>query len=417
MKMKTLGKLAAAMILTYAITDASDDNISKELASNIDKNVKVVNTYASMGNALTAYFLNSFTGVKKEIEKKELEIKKPTPKPLTTLKDYLKEDFLKFTRQRYENLIQKPENKETLEQITNKKIPILMFHKVGYQGDRYSVTPNDFKEILENLHENNYYALSFEEFVNNDLSNVPIGKRPYLITFDDAHPTQFQFIKGTNIPTKDCAVGVMEEFFKENKNAGKGAVFYQSAYGVDKEFIYIFGDMKTAKEKQDYLLNKGYDIGSHTTTHTNLAKANYKKVLEEINTIDAILEKETTSEYLEETKKQNKRSLALPYGGRTNKKRISKDERIDDFLEDNYDTILNATGGRTYLAKTKNFDPYSINRIEANPNEVRHIIRNNKEQFVQTKDTKEFFEKVYNFNPAISIDANEIEIKALANKF
>ncbi|MCF7866347.1 hypothetical protein K9L67_01865 [Candidatus Woesearchaeota archaeon] len=386
-------------------------NIKLDLARAIQKISSKLNMSSISKGLILMYSLNSlsFGPTQNQIEEKIAKEKKERIENTKTLEEYLgvKEYNEYISIERFNKIINEPKNINIKHEINTKKMPVFMFHRTGYSGQRYELSPIELKTIFSNLYNNNYYAITFKEYVTGNLRNVPIGKKPYLITFDDAHKSQFKYIKGTKIIDPNSAIAIMDSFFKTHENSGKGAVFFQSAYGIHKEFLYFFGDEETAKEKHDYLIDNGYWIASHTTTHVDLRKISLKKTKEEILTIDALLEKETTINYEKTAENFGMRSLARPYGA------VEKNKKIEEFLNKKYDMIMNAIGGRDYLPKSENFDRYHIKRIEADLGTIMKTIKNSSEQFIQTKETKEFFEKVYNYNPKIDIRIENMAYKPI----
>jgi len=79
------------------------------------------------------------------------------------------------------------------------QVMILEYHLIGYPEARWQRTPENFQKDLERLYKDNYYLVSLRDFVNNKM-NVPLGKTPFILTFDDGTVGQFRYIKkGSNV--------------------------------------------------------------------------------------------------------------------------------------------------------------------------------------------------------------------------
>lgn len=180
------------------------------------------------------------------------------------------------------------------------KIMILMYHDIGKTEGEWSRTPENFRKDLETLYNKGYRAISLKDYLNNNI-NVPAGTTPVVITFDDGTLGQFRVFqdKGDFVVDPDCAVGILEDFYKEHPDFGLEATFY----------IYYpvpFRQKDLIEEKLKYIVDKGMDIGNHTYNHDNLKKFDAEKI------------QKTLGRNVEETLKYlpgyEVDSLALPYG-------------------------------------------------------------------------------------------------------
>ncbi|MEM7348491.1 MAG: hypothetical protein AAF485_30055, partial [Chloroflexota bacterium] len=64
------------------------------------------------------------------------------------------------------------------------QIMVLEYHRFGYPEQRYQRTPQNFRTDLERLYQSGYYPVNFGDIVRG-LPNVPPGKKPVVLTFDD----------------------------------------------------------------------------------------------------------------------------------------------------------------------------------------------------------------------------------------
>lgn len=151
------------------------------------------------------------------------------------------------------------------------RIPILEYHQVGPKSDRWTRSFDEFRKDLEWLYNNDYRAISMQDFMNQRIA-VPYGKKPVVFTFDDGGYTQMNFKDGQVDPY--TAVGVMDEFFKVHPDFGSAAIFY-----INK---HPFKLTPNTKEAIQYLLKTGREIGNHTLTHANLSLLDAAGVVSEI---------------------------------------------------------------------------------------------------------------------------------------
>ncbi len=181
------------------------------------------------------------------------------------------------------------------------KIIIVMYHKFAdIETDEYSRSFENFRKDLEYLYEHNYRTVSLNDYLENKMK-VPVGCTPIIFTFDDGTKGQFNLIENENgelVVNPNSAVGIMESFYKEHPDFGLNGTFYINGSG-------FFSGGGTEKERLEYLLNKGFEIGNHTNTHVYLNKASAETIQKEIGTV---------SNKVNELVGYKINSLALPFG-------------------------------------------------------------------------------------------------------
>src|SRR5690606_19711494 len=107
------------------------------------------------------------------------------------------------------------------------KVMVLEYHLIGEPEDRWRRTPENFRKDLQMLYDNDFYPVSVLDLANGNL-NIPAGKTPFAITFDDSSAGQFRFIEknGKQEIDPNCAVGIMEDFKKKHPDFPLTASFY-----------------------------------------------------------------------------------------------------------------------------------------------------------------------------------------------
>ena len=185
-------------------------------------------------------------------------------------------------------------------------IPVIMYHRfeAGEKTSYLNRPPALFRKDLETMKARGYWPVNAWDVVANRM-NVPIGKSPIVLTFDDALPSQFRIVmrNGEDKIDADCAVGIMESFQKTSSWPARGTFFVLPKFGKNSE---PFGQRESISTKFDYLLSKGYEVASHTATHSNMRGMSAAQVQTELATA------------MREIKKINKgaqmQTLAIPYG-------------------------------------------------------------------------------------------------------
>ena len=187
-------------------------------------------------------------------------------------------------------------------------VMVLMYHDVvkARPNDDLNRTPDQFRKDLMDLYKRNYHPVNAIEFVTNTM-DVPVGKTPVVLTFDDARQSQFNVVTdadGNSKIDKDCAVGILETFNKEHPDWPMKATFFvlpKEGRNGDP-----FGQPESVAEKFDYLLSKGYEVANHTSTHASMRKLPADKIKWELAT--AVKDIKTINP------KAQMQTLALPYG-------------------------------------------------------------------------------------------------------
>ena len=180
------------------------------------------------------------------------------------------------------------------------EVMVLMYHQIGNPESEWVRTPENFKKDLLNLYRNGYRLVSLLDYVRGNI-NVEAGKSPVILTFDDSTLNHLNFIEtddGYEIDP-DCAVAILEDFCNSHPDFGRGATFY----------IYYpipFRQPQYIKDKLEFLVCRGYEIGNHTYSHADLSLHSDEDIVKEI-ALNAMEVGKTIEGY-------EVRSLALPYG-------------------------------------------------------------------------------------------------------
>ncbi|MDQ1714481.1 MAG: hypothetical protein QOC60_426 [Frankiaceae bacterium] len=173
-------------------------------------------------------------------------------------------------------------------------VPVLMYHQlVATPGkDRYNETPAAFLAELTRLERDGYVPITAAQFAAGAI-DVPAGKHPVVLTFDDATTSQFQ-LGADDHPVPDCAVGIMQAFAETHPDFPARATFF-----VNK------APFAQTPNPLQWLTDNGFEVAVHTVSHANLGTLTDAKVQKEIGdnfqTILAATGKAPTT-------------FALPYG-------------------------------------------------------------------------------------------------------
>ena len=134
------------------------------------------------------------------------------------------------------------------------KVAILEYHNFDEEDGRWTRSPESFYNDLLWLYNNDYRPVTVGQYLDMDFP-IEKGKRPVVITFDDSSKGQFRMLENGSIDP-DCAVGVMNKFAQDYPDFGRAATFFILPYS--------FAQPEYIDDKLKYLVENGYEIGSHT---------------------------------------------------------------------------------------------------------------------------------------------------------
>jgi hypothetical protein len=216
-------------------------------------------------------------------------------------------------------------------------------------------TPENFKKDLQNLYQKGYRLVSLLDYVRGDI-DIEAGKSPVILTFDDSTLDHLNFIEtddGYKIDP-DCAVAILEDFCSGHPDFGRGATFY----------IYYpipFRQAQYIKDKLEFLVDKGYEIGNHTYSHVDLSLLGDEDIVKEI-ALNAMKVSKTIEGY-------EVRSLALPYGNYpVNIDILAKGEYMGYSYTN--EAVLLVGGNPAPSPFSVDFDSLAIPRIRASETKV-----------------------------------------------
>ena len=88
------------------------------------------------------------------------------------------------------------------------QIMVLMYHNIKSPELQYTRTPEHLREDVQLLEDEGYYPINVRDLYQGTI-DVPVGKTPVVLTFDDSSPGQYRILAdGTVDP--DSAVGILQ---------------------------------------------------------------------------------------------------------------------------------------------------------------------------------------------------------------
>jgi len=225
-------------------------------------------------------------------------------------------------------------------------VPVLMYHRLSATPkDEYERTPDDFRAELGRLYDSGYTPVLARDLVSGRL-DVPAGKSPVVLTFDDTTVSQYRLHPdGTVAP--DTAIGILLDFASTHPGFTPVATMFVNGNP------FKAGAGKA--ELQD-LVRRGFELGAHTRTHQNLGLADPEAVQREL--VEGL---RVISNAVPDAKVV---TMALPFGAHA-KNRALEREGTWDGQSYSFNAVLLVGSGPSPSPFGAAFDPLNVPRIRS----------------------------------------------------
>lgn len=249
------------------------------------------------------------------------------------------------------------------------RVPIMMYHGIidttetKYVGgnvdkDGYNRTVDAFRNDLEFYYQNGYRMIRLTDYVNGKI-DVELGYSPVILTFDDGNKNNFNVLgkndDGSLQIDPNCAVGILESFKKKYPDFNVTATFFV--------MNGLFNQSEYNEEIMKWLVDNGYDIGSHTTNHADFTTIGINKTQEVVGKMYEKLDGILGDKYV--------KIIALPYGSPYKKTHDNYPYIIKgEYNNYSYETeALLRVGWESEVSPfNKSFDKYFLKRCRAYDN-------------------------------------------------
>jgi peptidoglycan/xylan/chitin deacetylase (PgdA/CDA1 family) len=176
------------------------------------------------------------------------------------------------------------------------RVFIVEYHKISKEEARWDRSIDRFRNDLERLYRMGFRPVTLTEYLD-DRMDLPPGASPVVFTFDDAHASQFRLLDSGSIDP-ESAVGIWLDFARRHPDFPVKASFYVLP-------DVMWSQPRHLERKLALLKEWGSELGSHTMSHTSLARLSDEGVKREL--AEAI-------EFLAGLGFGDDVSIALPYG-------------------------------------------------------------------------------------------------------
>jgi len=241
------------------------------------------------------------------------------------------------------------------------QVMVLEYHRIGYPEQRYQRTPDNFRADLERLYREGYYPVNFIDLLRG-LEEVPAGKKPVVLTFDDSDISQFRVLSDNSLDT-DSAVGILLDFHSQHPLDWPTRATFFMLGNDNGGYRSIFGQANWAKAKAQLLVELGMELGSHTVTHADLSVATAERIYWELALSKHVIEKLVPGYTVQ--------SLSVPFGGYPYTSDFLKSGQWQNY---SYSYVGNAAawGGPGPSPFDADFDPYDVSRLEVTSTFFEH---------------------------------------------
>jgi len=238
-------------------------------------------------------------------------------------------------------------------------VPVLMYHKIGYD----IVPPPRLWQDIQQLKEAGFWPATVRELAEG-LAEIPAGKSAVVFTFDDSSPTHYRILEDGSIDS-DSAMGIIRNAAKTGDWAVKATFFPLIEVNAANT---LFGQPEYADEKLRNMVEWGCEIGSHTLTHPDLSVASPATIAKELAQSQAKLEARIGDGYEVFT-------LSPPYGEYPDDASVLVSGEYEGVTY-RYSAVVLAGGESGPSPFSSRFDPIRIPRITAYPkNTVPNLIQ------------------------------------------
>ena len=233
-------------------------------------------------------------------------------------------------------------------------VPIFVYHLIGDTEGAWTRTPANFRKDLERLYRLGYRTVKLSDFLDGyvDIPRRHQPRRPH-VRRQLAEPVPLREGRRQARPAADCAVGMLEAFATNHPDFGHNATFYVLPAADPPH--NLFGQDEYQRQKLEYLLANGYELGNHTLWHQNLSSVSDAEVQRQIGEAILWIRKLVPQARLD--------TFALPQGAWPKNKQLAKTGNTRARPYRNR-AIVMAWGEPTYPYDRVEFNAFAIPRIQ-----------------------------------------------------
>jgi hypothetical protein len=230
-------------------------------------------------------------------------------------------------------------------------ILVLEYHLIEEPGGRWSRTPDNFSQDVERLIAEGYYPINLIDLARGYI-DVPAGKTPIVLTFDDSSSGQCRYLDDGTVDPKSAA-GILLAAAQEHPDDWRPRATFFVLLDVDLDDRVLFGQPDWAEQKVRDMVSWGMEIGSHTISHFRLDQGTVDEIHWQLAVSEETIEAMVPGYEMH--------SLSVPLGMYPDDETLLKSGEWEGQFYD-FAAVVEVAGGPSPSPFSRNFDPYHIRR-------------------------------------------------------
>jgi hypothetical protein len=113
--------------------------------------------------------------------------------------------------------------------LSDPLVPIVLYHQFRkdntYPSMVMKVNLDDFRNRLQSLYDAGYSLVRLEDWLNGNLT-LAAGRRPLILSIDDAITNYQVYLTSEGLPSPDTGIGVLWQFYQEHPDFGFSAAVF-----------------------------------------------------------------------------------------------------------------------------------------------------------------------------------------------
>lgn len=282
------------------------------------------------------------------------------------------------------------------------RIMVLEYHLIEEPEDRWSRTPDNLRADISRLIAGGYYPITASALARGVI-DVPAGKTPVVLTFDDSSSGQCRYLPDGDVDA-DSACGILLGAAEGQPGEWSPAATFFVLLEVDVADRVKFGQPEIAERKMRDMVSWGMELGSHSISHFRLDQGTPEEIRWQLAVPEDYFESIIPGYELD--------TIALPLG------MYPADESLllsGEWQGMTYDHIgaFEVAGGPSVSPHSEAFDRLHIPRIQATQSEFDYWLgyfeQRPEERYVSDGDpTTVAVPESIDFSPAPSLGALEV---------
>ncbi|MBD0347781.1 MAG: polysaccharide deacetylase family protein [Thermoleophilia bacterium] len=229
------------------------------------------------------------------------------------------------------------------------EVPVIMYHQIRADGGGdYDLTAAEFRAELERLWREGYRPVRAVDLVTGRL-DVPAGKSPVVLTFDDSTKEQLALDASGEIKP-DTAIGIMLDFAEQHPGFEPAGTFYPNREP--------FAGVAEGSDLLRWLVEHGFELGNHTKDHIPLNQMSAQEARRQL-----VLGAKLITDAVPDARV---RTLALPLGGWPTPRSIAWRGRWNG-KSYRHDGVFMVGAEPSKSPFSRAFDAHAIPRIRTSP--------------------------------------------------